>query len=194
MDRLEKEFSRTDSDKISSFGESFPWYVNSDGVTLDFKKELTLEEGITVLASYIKTRYNKDGITEQNPTLSNLLGQFYQNDKFAESKPTFPQLIDHINKVFKQEGLDILKKDSNLTNVDSVEVTDVVQNIPKDISKNLGKFGDKTINEVMLDINNLNLHIPKFDLDVTINPLSIIGIGMTYKILINNFNKYYVHA
>jgi len=174
----------------SSYAESFPYFVTQDGQPIDFNKELTLEEGLNLIAFYIKTKYCRDDIEYNNPKLSSLIQQFYDSKDQNGGNPNYLELFNYINVLFKKDNLNMLSNDVN--NDDIAKISPIIQS--SEIPKYLGAFGDQTINEVLHKLNNLIIKLPSINMDLHISPLTLITTGLVYRSLLKQFNNRYVKA
>ena len=148
---------------ISSYKESFPWFVDEEDKLIDYHKPLSLFNGVKLVSHYLETSYrlNKDQLSEVK--ITEILEPFQDNEKV-----TVLELYNHISRLYNNDKENFNKlfekgtsESSNSSaggdgigrgeeGIDTNTIGNLLQS-----EKPFGKYGDITINELAVSLKHL---------------------------------------
>lgn len=173
----------------SSYAESFPWMVDESGQTIDYKKPIGLFDNIRLMSRFISSRYSVDSNLISEPKLMEILN--ICNNK----EITVLELFNLISKLYNENIENILNVvrdslDSNQPHEPTVvnTVVDVVENL--DSSRPLGKYGQVTINEVLVYLRNLKWDMVLDRTEITFNAAPVVFNFISFSLLLRGYMKH----
>jgi hypothetical protein len=164
----------------SNYNENFPWFIDDKGQTINFNQPITLFDSIKLISNFLEKRYliDKDFISEIKITK---LLEIFKDDKNV----TVLELYNHVANLYNQDKNSLIKdlipeKEKLLT----------LENTPdSNIFKPFGKYGDKTLNELGVDLLKLNWSVITDSAKITIHAVPLTINFISFSILLKGYMK-----
>lgn len=165
----------------SSYEESFPWLVDSNGQNIDLNKDIRLFDGVQLVSRYLEQRLKMDPNLIPEVKLTELLEQFQENKEI-----TVGDLFDHVYNLYKkdQDGF----KSKMVENL--ISSNDSTADLSNNISEPLGKFGNITLNEIATSLKDLKWDLLLNNAQVTVNAIPLAANVMSYSLILRSYYKY----
>lgn len=185
-------FDDISKSEMSSLAESFPLLTDDNGKMIDFTKNVNLDNGIILISKFLEKKYSVDKDTISELKLSELISIFSKNKEV-----TVLDLFNHVNNLFikdKESFLKIVDEVGTISGVantgsDYAKVESFINNLSSD--KPLGKFGETTLNEVAVGLQNVKWDLVYENLKLTVHGVPLAVNGISFGIILNQFNKHY---
>lgn len=178
---------------MSSYGESFPWFVDSEGKVFDYNKSIKLFDGIKIVSRYLETRFGMENSTISEVKINEILKPFENG-----ADVTVLDLFEHIQKIYAKDE-DFFKnlKDQMIQDPEgsreSQNSSNLLENFRKDFSnanKPLGEQGEITLNEIIVKLKDLKWEAIHNNMKVTVNPVPTAINLIGYNLLLRSYMKY----
>lgn len=171
------------SSDTSNYEESFPWLVDTNGKSIPLDKELSFEEGMEIVVRYLqlKNLCLSDNESENIVKLSELLQQYYQNER-----PKLLKLLGHIDTVYNDS------KNKLVYIADDTVNTGAIQSVN---SKPLGELGEQTLNQVVIAMDKQGIDYSLLSkMSEYVNIPRLISTGLLYKLMLWGVNTHVLKA
>lgn len=176
-------------DNMSTFGECFPWFLDSDGKIIDYNKSMKLFDAIKIVSKFLETRLGMDNTKISEVKISEILKPFENG-----ADVTVLDLFKHIQQIYEKD--ENFFKNTNDLNVKVPEGSQ--ENFSKDSLAKLPLgllplLGEMTLNELLLKVKDLKWEAvgrANNNLKITVNtvPLAVNLIG--FNLILKSYMKY----
>ena len=181
---------------ISSYGESFPWFFDENGRSIDYTKKVSLFDGVKLISNYISKRKNIDQDLISETKLTELLKPFESNPDL-----TVLELFNHFSSLYdkdKEKIINVVKNFSLASTEGPADPTNVVLGAPtigREVDplvtlKPFGTLGDKTINEVAVFLRDLKWDVLLDKTQITLNAAPIAFNFVSFSLILRGYMKY----
>jgi hypothetical protein len=179
------------SSDTSSFGESFPWFVDCNNNIIDFNKSIQLFDSLKLISRYLETRFGLNISQIPDVKLTQILEILT-----GGTNVTVLDLYKHLQELYNKDYFKVIDKDgSNVSESSSSNTEDSLgqeyQNLVDfyKVNKPLGSYGDITLNQLILKLKEIKLADIE-NVRLTVNPLTIFSNVVGYGFLVRNYYKY----
>lgn len=99
-DKYGLDLNYSSTPNMSSYGESFPWFVDENNKIIDYNKSIRLFDAVKLVSRYLETRYRMDPNLISEVKVNELVEPFKENKEI-----TVLELFNHIqNTYYKNEN------------------------------------------------------------------------------------------
>ncbi len=177
---------------ITSYADSFPCLLDSEGKAIDFNKSINLFDGVKLVSNYLENRLNANFDKISDIKIGELIKPFQENKDLSVL-----DLYNHIDALYKTLGFKPFIEDNSNVSDNSQQVlnsnSESNSNNLNDIiasSKPLGTFGDITLNEVLTHLQNTELSALINNTTITVNAIPAVTNLVGYTLLLKGYSKY----
>lgn len=169
---------------VSEYKESFPWFIDENGKDIDFNGSINVFNSvklIKLISQFLEKRYdvNKDSIS--NVKISELLEPFKDGNNI-----TVLELFNHVGEIYNKNKNSLVK--DVIFDTGNNEAVASLVNLNN--LRPFGIYGQKTLNELSVDLLNLKWELLIKGAKVTVHavPLAINLISFTF--ILKSYMKY----
>ena len=167
----------TDLGITSSIGESFPWFLDDEGKNIDFRKPISLFNGVKLISNYLEKRFEMDKNLISEVKINELLKPFEE-----KKEVTVLELYNHVAGIYKNDNESFKVIVDKLSSGSSKKSWEDL--------KPLGEYGEITLNEAFLTLKDLKWDLILNNTRATINavPFAVNFIG--FSLMLRSYMKY----
>lgn len=174
--------------EVSSYSESFPWFVDSNDTPIDYNAPLSPMEAVSAIHRYMMIKGNIDPTLLSDVKLSELI-----SSESVDKELNLLGLYNRLNEILKSKNLDsLLTVNENTKFIIKfiIIITDLLKSKESTFTKvPLGEYGEVSLNQIVNWVKDREVKWLIDNHELVFNGVGLLSHGVSYGLLLKVYIK-----